>query len=143
KVIILLTDGEQTAGVLQPMEGAKIAKSLGVKVYTIGIGTNGMVMIPDPVADAFGRTELKQAVCPMDERTLQQIADETGGKYFSAEDAQRLEDVYAEIDRLEKSPSEGRLYSEYRELYQWFLLPGLGLILVQAVLAGTRFRSLP
>ena len=56
---------------------------------------------------------------------------------------QRLEDVYAEIDRLEKSPSEGRLYSEYRELYQWFLLPGLGLILVQVVLAGTRFRSLP
>ena len=86
---------------------------------------------------------LQPAGFPLDERTLQQIADATGGKYFSAQDAERLEDVYAEIDQLEKSPSEGRLYSEYRELYQWFLLPGLGLILVQVVLAGTRFRSLP
>ncbi|MGO9112950.1 MAG: vWA domain-containing protein [Thermoguttaceae bacterium] len=143
KVIILLTDGEQTAGVLPPLEGAKIAKTFGVKVYTIGIGTNGMVTIPDPYPDAFGRTVLHQEVFPLDERTLQQIAEATGGKYFSAQDAERLEDVYAEIDRLEKSPSEGRLYSEYRELYQWFLLPGLGLIVAQVVLAGTRFRSLP
>ena len=143
KVIILLTDGEQTAGVLPPLEGAKIAKTFGVKVYTIGIGTNGLVTIPDPYPDAFGRTVLRQQVFPLDEQTLQQIAEATGGKYFSAQDAERLEDVYAEIDRLEKSPSEGRLYSEYRELYQWFLLPGLGLILVQVVLAGTRFRSLP
>jgi len=143
KVIILLTDGEQTAGVLQPMEGAKIAKTLGVKVYTIGIGTNGRVTIPDPYPDEFGRPVLHREVFPLDEHTLQQIAEETGGKYFSAQDAERLGDVYAEIDRLEKSPSEGRLYSEYHELYQWFLLPGLGLILVQTVLAGTRFRSLP
>ena len=143
KVIILLTDGEQTAGVLSPLDGAKIAKTYGVKVYTIGIGTNGMVTIPDPYPDAFGRTVLHQQVFPLDERTLQQIAEATGGKYFSAQDVERLEDVYAEIDRLEKSPSEGRLYSEYRELYQWFLLPGLALTLVQVVLAGTRFRSLP
>jgi Ca-activated chloride channel family protein len=143
KVIILLTDGEQTAGVLPPLEGAKIAKTFGVKVYTIGIGTNGMVLIPDQTPDAFGRTQLHQEMCTMDERTLQQIAEETGGRYFSAQDAQQLVDVYAEIDRLEKSPSEGRLYSEYRELYQWFVLPGLGLIVVQVVLAGTRFRSLP
>ena len=128
---------------LSPLEGAKIAKTYGVKVYTIGIGTNGMVTIPDPYPDAFGRTVLRQEVFPLDEHTLQQIAEATGGKYFSAQDAERLEDVYAEIDRLEKSPSEGRLYSEYHELYQWFLLPGLGLILVQVVLAGTRFRSLP
>ena len=143
KVIILLTDGEQTDGVLAPLEGAKIAKTFGVKVHTIGIGTNGMVTFPDPMPDAFGKTVLRQQVFPLDEDTLRQIAEATGGKYFSAQDAQRLEDVYAEIDRLEKSPSEGRLYSEYHELYQWFLLPGLGLVLVQVVLAGTRFRSLP
>ena len=95
-----------------------------------------MVTIPDPMPDAFGRTVLRQQVFPLDERTLQQIAEATGGKYFRAQDAEQLEDVYAEIDRLEKSPSEGRLYSEYRELYQWFLLPGLGLIVVQVVLAG-------
>ena len=86
KVIILLTDGEQTAGVLSPLEGAKIAKTLGVKVYTIGIGTNGMVTIPDPYPDAFGRRVLHQEVFPMDEHTLRQIADATGGKYFNAQD---------------------------------------------------------
>ena len=143
KVIILLTDGDQTAGVLPALEGAKVAKTFGVKVYTIGIGTNGLVTYPDPMPDAFGKTVLRQQVFPLDEPTLQQIADATGGKYFRAPDAEQLADVYAEIDKLEKSPSEGRLYSEYRELYQWFLLPGLGLIVVQVVLAGTRFRSLP
>lgn len=143
KVIILLTDGDQTAGVLPALEGAKIAKTFGIKVYTIGVGTNGMVTFPDPMPDAYGRTVLRQQVFPLDEPTLRQIADATGGKYFRAPDVERLEDVYAEIDRLEKSPSEGRLYSEYHELYQWFLLPGLGLVLVQVVLSGTRFRSLP
>ncbi len=143
KVIILLTDGDQTAGVLPALEGAKIAKTFGVKVYTIGVGTNGLVTYPDPTPDTFGKTVLRQQVFPLDEQTLQQIADATGGKYFRAPDTERLADVYAEIDKLEKSPSEGRLYSEYRELYQWFLLPGLGLVLLQVVLAGTRFRSLP
>jgi Ca-activated chloride channel family protein len=143
KVIILLTDGEQTAGVLQPVEGAKIAKTLGVKVYTIGIGSNGVVPIPDPYPDAFGRRVIRQEVFPLDEQTLKQIADVTGGKYFSAQDTESLEDVYAEIDRQEKSASEGRLYSEYHEWYQYFMFPGLGLILVEILLAGTRFRSLP
>ena len=78
----------------------------------------------------------------MDEQTLKQIADATGGKYFNAQDTESLENVYAEIDRLEKSPSEGRLYSEYHELYQYFMFPGLGLILVEIVLAGTRFSEL-
>jgi Ca-activated chloride channel family protein len=143
KVMILLTDGEQTAGVLKPDEGAKVAKTLGVKVYTIGIGHNGLVPIPEPMPDAFGRRVIRQQVFPLDEQTLKGIADTTGGKYFSAEDAEGLENVYAEIDQLEKSPSEGRLYSEYHEWYQYFMFPGLGLILLEIVLAGTRFRSLP
>jgi Ca-activated chloride channel family protein len=79
----------------------------------------------------------------LDEQTLKQIADVTGGKYFSAQDTESLEGVYAEIDRQEKSASEGRLYSEYHEWYQYFMFPGLGLILMEIVLAGTRFRSLP
>jgi Ca-activated chloride channel family protein len=143
KVIILLTDGEQTAGVLTPAEGAKIAQALGVRVYTIGVGTNGTVPIPDPYPDAFGRRVLRQQVFPLDEDTLRQIAQASGGKYYSAQDTESLRDVYAEIDQLERSPSEGRLYSEYHELYQYFMLPGLGLILLEIVLAGTRFRSLP
>lgn len=143
KVIILLTDGEQTAGVLPPVEGARVAQTLGIKVYTIGIGTNGVVSVPDPYPDSFGRRVLRQQVFPLDEQTLRQIADTTGGKYYNAQDTESLENVYAEIDRLEKSASEGRLYSEYHELYQYFMLPGLGLILAQVVLASTRFRSLP
>lgn len=141
KVIILLTDGEQTAGVLKPLEGAKIAKDLGVKVYTIGVGTNGMVLVPE--FDDFGRRFLQRGEFPLDEETLKQIAAATGGKYFRAQDAESLQNVYAAIDALEKSPSEGRLYSEYHELYQYLMFPGLGLILLEIVLAGTRFRSLP
>jgi len=143
KVIILLTDGEQTAGILKPVEGAKIAKTLGIKVYTIGIGSNDVVPIPDPYPDAFGRRVLRQQVFPLDEQTLKQIAEVTGGKYFSAQDTGSLENVYAEINRLEKSLSEGRLYSEYHEWYQYFMFPGLGLIFVEILLAGTRFRNLP
>lgn len=143
RVIILLTDGEQTAGVLKPLEGAQIAKTMGVRVYTIGIGTNGVVPIPHPVPDAFGRRVLDQQMVRIDEKTLAEIAEATGGKYFNAQSVAALEDVYAEIDRLEKSASEGRLYSEYHELYQWMMFPGLALIVLQVVLSGTRFRSLP
>ena len=143
KVIILLTDGEQTAGALKPHEGAQVAKALGLRVYTIGIGGTGVAPMPDPVPDAFGRRVLRQAPVRIDEKTLSEVAETTGGRYFNAKDTQALEDVYAEIDRLEKSPSEGRLYSEYRELYQWLMFPGLGLILLQVALSATRFRSLP
>ena len=71
------------------------------------------------------------------------MASTTGGEYFNAQDTRALVDVYAEIDRLEKTLTEGRLYTEYRELYLWFLLPGLGLILLESALSATRFRSLP
>jgi len=143
KVIILLTDGEQTAGVLPPIEGAQIAKTLGVKVYTIGIGTNGPVLVPNPYPDEFGRRVLTRQEFPLDEQTLRQIAETTGGKYFSAQDTESLENVYAEIDQMEKSVTEGPLYYEYRELFQYFLFAGLGLVLTHALLASTRFRSLP
>jgi Ca-activated chloride channel family protein len=71
------------------------------------------------------------------------LAETTGGEYFNAKDTQALEEVYAEIDKLEKTLSQGRLYTEYVELYQWFLLPGLGLVILEIILASTRFRSLP
>ena len=99
--------------------------------------------IPDPYPDAFGRRVLRPAGISVGRGHPRQIADTTGGKYYSAQDTESLENVYAEIDRLEKSASEGRLYSEYHELYQYLVFPGLGLILLEIVLAGTRFRSLP
>ena len=79
----------------------------------------------------------------LDEATLKLLADTTGGRYFNAKDTTALESVYAEIDKLEKTLTEGRLYTEYRELFQWLLLPGLALVVLEVGLRCTRFRSLP
>ena len=141
KVIILLSDGKHNAGVADPATAVEAAKAYGVKVYTIGVGSNGMA--PFPAVDPFGREVFVKQPVELDEATLQMIADETGGKYFNARDTEALENVYAEIDRLEKTVSEGRLYTQYRELYRYFLLPGLCLVLLQISLVSTRFRSLP
>ena len=141
KVVILLSDGEQTAGVVDPPEGAETAKPFGIKIYTIGIGTTGWA--PVPAQDLFGRKVLRRQPVRLDEDTLKMLAEKTGGRYFNARDTQALENVYAEIDQLEKTLSEGRLYTEYRELYQYAMFPGLGLILLEVLLVSTRFRSLP
>jgi Ca-activated chloride channel family protein len=141
KVIILLSDGGSNAGVIQPEEAANIAKTFGIKVYTIGIGSTGMA--PMPTVDAFGRTVLVPQPVELDEHTLKMIADTTGGRYFSVQDTESLKDVYAEINKLEKTVSEGRRYTEYGEFFEWALLPGLILILAQIVLVSTRFRTLP
>jgi Ca-activated chloride channel family protein len=141
KVIILLSDGQQNAGAIDPAEAAKTAKTFGVKIYAIGIGSTGQA--PFPETDSFGRTVLVPRMVELDETTLKMLADQTGGRYFNARDTDALENVYAEIDRQEKSLSEGRLYTEYRELYQYAMFPGLGLILLEILLSCTRFRSLP
>jgi len=141
KVIVLLSDGEQTAGVIDPPEAAETAKTFGIKIYSIGIGSTGWA--PFPTEDLFGRKVLSRQPVRLDEATLKMLAETTGGRYFNARDTQALENVYAEIDRLEKSLSEGRLYTEYRELYQYAMFPGLGLILLEILLVSTRFRSLP
>ncbi len=141
KVIILLSDGEQTAGVVDPPEAAETAKAFGIKIYTIGIGSTGWAPFPDQ--DAFGRTVFRRQPVRLDEETLTMLAETTGGRYFNARNTDALKNVYAEIDELEKTLSEGRLYTEYRELYQYAMFPGLGLILLEILLASTRFRSLP
>jgi Ca-activated chloride channel homolog len=141
KVIILLSDGEQTAGIAEPQQGAEAAKAFGIKIYSIGVGSTGSV--PFPAVDGFGRSVLVRQQVRLDEATLKMLAETTGGKYFNAQDTKTLVEVYAEIDRLEKTATEGRLYTEYRELYPWFLLPGLGLVLLSVVLSATRFRTLP
>jgi len=142
KVIILLSDGKCNAGVVDPSEAADAAKAYGIKIYTIGIGTTGIVPMPVGI-DAFGRQIIEQQPGELDERTLKIIADTSGGKYYNAQDTQTLRNIYAEIDRLEKTTSEGRLYIEYRELFAYVLFPGLGLVLLEMILACTRFRSLP
>ncbi len=141
RVIILLSDGENTAGVLAPQEAAELAKSLGIKIYTIGVGSTGYA--PFPVTDLFGRQRQMRQMVRLDEETLRTLAETTGGQYFNAKDTDSLENVYAEIDSLEKTVTEGKLYTEYRELYQGFMLPGLGLVLLELILTCTRFRGLP
>jgi len=141
KVVIFLSDGEQTAGVIDPPEAAETAKTFGIKVYTIGVGTTGMA--PFPGVDVFGRSRLIAQPVRLDEETLKMLAETTGGRYFHAANTRALEEVYAEIGQLEKTISEGRLYTEYRELYQYAMFPGLGLVLLEILLACTRFRSLP
>ena len=139
KIIILLSDGVNNTGVLSPNEAAKLAKTFGIKVYTIGIGTTGTMRAIDP----FGRAIVVPVPYDLDEDTLKMIADVTGGRYFNAQDAESLKNVYAAIDKLEKTETEGRRYTEYRELYEYALFPGLFLFLAQAVLVSTRFRTLP
>ncbi len=141
KVLVLLTDGDNNAGVVDPREAATIAKELGIKAYTIGIGRNGVV--PVPQEDEFGRTILVPAQFRIDEELLREIAQTTGGTYFHASNSEGLTEIYAQIEQLEKSQFEESKYSEYTELFRWFAGSGLALIFVVNVLRETRFRSLP
>ncbi len=141
KVIVLLTDGDNNAGVVEPMEAASIAKELGIKVYTIGIGRNGVV--PVPQEDEFGRTVLVPAQFRVDETLLREVAQTTGGKHFHASNSEGLSEVYAQIDKLEKSQFEESKFSEYTELFRWLAGSGMAIVMAVGVLRETRFRSLP
>lgn len=141
KVLILLSDGENNAGVIHPDQAAELAAAEGIKVYTIGIGSTGMA--PFPVEDFTGRVFLRRQAVVLDEVTLRRIADATGGEYFNARDTRALENVYQRIDELEKTETEGVIYTDYRELFELFLLPGVALLLLEILLASTRFRTLP
>jgi Ca-activated chloride channel family protein len=141
KVIILLTDGVNNAGQIDPLTGAEAAETLGIKVYTIGMGRPGQVLVP--VVDLFGRQQVVMQESQLDEATLQQIADSTGGRYFRAEDTAGLKEIYDEIDSLEKSQVEIERFTRYRELMGWLLIPALGLVLGEMALRKTILRKLP
>jgi Ca-activated chloride channel family protein len=142
KIVILLSDGESNSGVVTPEEAAAAAKAYGIKVYTIGIGTNSG-SVPFETTDSYGHKILVPQQVSIDEGTLKMIADRTGGRYYNAQDTETLKNIYTEIDSLEKTSSEGRLYSEYGEYFEYALFPGLALILAHVILISTRFRSLP
>jgi Ca-activated chloride channel family protein len=141
KVLILLTDGDSNAGVVDPREAARIALESNIKLYTIGIGRNGTVPIPQE--DEFGNRILVPARFRIDEDLLREMAQIGRGKYFHASDSEGLAEVYSEIDKLEKSEFEETKFSEYIELFSSFAGTGLALILLIGVLTETRFRSLP
>ncbi|MFH1415491.1 MAG: VWA domain-containing protein [Elusimicrobiota bacterium] len=141
KVVILLTDGVNNAGKVDPVNSAELAKALGVKIYTIGAGSKGRV--PFPAQDFFGNKVYQWAVIDIDEESLGNIADITGGKYFRATDTEKLKQIYDEIDKLEKTKVEIKSYTEYKELFPKFVLAALMLLLFEIILRYTRFRTLP
>jgi len=141
KVVILLTDGVNNAGQIDPLTAAEASEALGIKVYTIGMGRPGQV--PVPMVDAFGRERITYQESQLDEATLLEIADITGGRYFRAEDTSGLKEIYDEIDSLEKSQVEVERFTRYQELMGWLLLPALGLVVSEAFLRKTVFRKLP
>ena len=141
KVVILLTDGVNNAGQIDPLTAADAAASLGIKVYTIGMGKSGQV--PVPATDMFGREQIVMQQSVLDEATLQTIAEETGGRYYRAEDTQGLRAIYDEINSLEKSQIDIQTYASYRELAGLALASGLLLLLGELFLRQTLFRTIP
>jgi len=140
KVIVLLTDGRNNAGALSPGKAAEIAETFGMKVYTVGAGTRGRA--PFLVSSVFGEQVVEQDV-EIDEETLRQIAATTGGRYFRAEDGESLEKVYDEIDALERTEITTDRYFQYEERFATFVIPALGLLLLELLAAATRLRTLP
>ncbi len=141
KVIVLLSDGENTAGVVSPEDAAAAAAEFDIKVYSIGVGSNGMA--PYRVVDTFGRQFLQSQPVRLDEAMLKKIASKTGGEYFNAKNTETLEQVYAEIDQLEKTEIEGRVYTEYREVFSYPICAGLTCLLLTVVFGSTWLRGLP
>jgi Ca-activated chloride channel family protein len=141
KVIILLTDGVNNSGQIDPLTAAEAAKALGVKVYTVGAGRPGTV--PVPAQTAFGGTEIVYQESTLDEETLRQVADITGGQYFRAEDTEGLKNIYQEINSLEKSKVEVQVFNQYHELAGWLIVPAILLFILEMTLRNTAFRTVP
>ncbi len=142
RIVILLTDGQNNAGKIPPDTAAEAAKALGVKVYTIGVGTRGLAPVPQGV-DGFGRKHYARVPVDIDEPTLQRIAQMTGGKYFRADNTETLRRIYSEIDRLEKSEAKLNKYAYVEELMAWAVVPGLALLFLELLLGNTVWRKLP
>lgn len=141
KAIILLTDGRNNTGKVSPLTAAEAARALKVKIYTIGAG--GIGSAPYPVQDLFGRTVYQYVEIDLDETSLQKIAEITNGRYFRATDTASLKKVYAEIDRLEKTPLKQPLYTQYKELFGIFLAWGIAVLSLERILANTVLLKIP
>ncbi len=146
RIIILLTDGENTAGEIAPEVAAQAASELGIKIYTIGIGKGGLVDFPGLQRNVWtGKidTVITKEEIKVDEQSLTNIADVTGGKFFRAHDADKLDEIYEIISNMEKSKIETKSYTTYTEYFFAWLLGGFILLLLELVLQHTRFRRVP
>ena len=141
KVVILLTDGVNNTGKIQPLAAAEAAKAMGVKIYTVGVGVRGDA--PIPVHDAVGNTRLVMAKVDVDEKTLQAVAEETGGKFYRATDTDSLEKIYEQINQFEKSAQTVQKFERTEELYPWILIAALAILGLSLMLQHTRLRRLP
>ncbi|MEO6845822.1 MAG: VWA domain-containing protein [Chthoniobacterales bacterium] len=142
RLMVLLTDGANNAGKVSPTTAAEAARALGIRIYTIGAGTRGPV--PYPVVDPFGqkRYQLLETM-DADDDTLSKIAKETNGQFFRATDIHSLENIFKDIDKLEKTKIEFQKIAEYRDLFPGFLLAGLILLILEIILSQTVWRKLP
>jgi len=140
RVMILLTDGVNNRGEIDPITAAQIAHTFGIRIYTIGVGTQGEA--PYPVMTPFGK-RYQNIPADVDEKALQQIASITDGQYFRATNNRALKQVYTEIDRLEKTRIEVRAYRSYTELFDGWALAGAIALLLEFALAGSILRKLP
>lgn len=140
QVVILLTDGVNNSGEIDPQTAAETAAAVGVRVYTIGIGSDGSIRRAVP--GIFG-TRYQNVEVEIDEETLRAVAEKTGGKYYRATSEQKLEQIYEEIGELERSEITSEIHVEYSERYTMFLWTGLVMLLAEILLSNTRFRKLP
>jgi Ca-activated chloride channel family protein len=141
KLIVLLTDGDNNAGKVQPLTAAEAAKALGIRIYTIGAGTEGEA--PFPLQNAFGRTVYRNVLVKFDEKTLGEIATITNGQYFRATDTNSLRKIFSEIDKMEKTKVEVERTAQYRDLFYYLLIPGIACLLLEILLSQTVWRRLP
>ena len=140
KVIILLTDGVNNAGFIDPITAAELAKEFQIKIYSIGLGTNGLALSPVGI-DVRGKFNYANVQVEIDEKLLTQISEMTGGKYFRATDNNRLEEIYSDINKLERTEIEEFKYYSVDEKFRYFLVPAILLILFELVMKFTILRS--
>ncbi len=146
KVIVLLTDGANNAGEIPPLTAAKAAAELGIKIHTIGVGKEGKVPMPVYMQDPFTGKVIKQVQLTesdVDEKTLQEIAEITGGTFFRAQSPEKLAAIYDEIDKMEKTEIKTTIYTSFEEKFYPWLWAGFILILAETILLNTRFRRIP
>lgn len=141
KIVILMTDGQNNSGKVAPLTVAEAAQTLGVKVYTIGVGMRGMA--PMPQFWQGRKVGYQMQPVDIDEDTLQKIANMTGGKYYRADNSQKFQAIYTEIDKLERTEAEVKKFAHHDELFAWVITPGLGLLLLEVLLRHTIWRRLP
>ena len=146
RVIVLVTDGVNNAGAVDPMSAASICKGLGIRVYTIGVGTDGRVPVPMPYRNPMtGREEIRRALMDVevDEELLRQIAEKTSGRFFKATDPQGLREVFAEIDRLETTPLQVKQYTRFDEVFEPWAQGALALLCLPLAFRLTRVTLEP